>query len=57
MPALTPISPANDVPAETAPPRAAEPHDPSLYFNRELSWLEFDARVLEEARDPALPVL
>ncbi len=57
MPALTPISPANEVPAETAPPRAAEPHDPSLYFNRELSWLEFDARVLEEARDPALPVL
>jgi polyphosphate kinase len=27
------------------------------YLNRELSWLEFDARVLEEARDPSNPVL
>lgn len=26
--------------------------DPSLYFNRELSWLEFNGRVLAEACDP-----
>jgi polyphosphate kinase len=29
---------------------------PSLYFNRELSWLEFNARVLAEAENPAAPL-
>src|SRR6202521_1613593 len=31
--------------------------DPSLYNNRELSLLEFNQRVLEEAQDPSNPLL
>jgi polyphosphate kinase len=31
--------------------------DPALYINRELSWLAFNGRVIEEAEDPATPVL
>jgi polyphosphate kinase len=38
----------------TAPGTALEP---AQFLNRELSWLEFNQRVLEEARDPSNPVL
>jgi polyphosphate kinase len=49
---------------EHAPPPAAIPDgsnldltDPSLFFNRELSQLEFHRRVLAQASDPGLPLL
>jgi len=44
------------VPSSKAPPPTEVP-DPSLFINRELSWLDFNERVLEEARDPATPLL
>jgi polyphosphate kinase len=31
--------------------------DPSLYFNRELSWLDFNDRVLQLAEDDSVPLL
>ena len=31
--------------------------DPKFYLNRELSWLEFNQRVLDQAKDPAVPLL
>ena len=40
-----------------APPRARDLSDPALYINRELSWLDFNARVLALARDTDQPLL
>ena len=40
-----------------ATPSAAALDDPSLYTNRELTWLAFNRRVLEEAQDPQVPLL
>jgi polyphosphate kinase len=39
------------------PPSANDAASAALFINRELSWLEFNGRVLEEARDPSVPLL
>ncbi|OZM81761.1 RNA degradosome polyphosphate kinase [Pseudonocardia sp. MH-G8] len=49
--AAVPVSP----PARTPAPVSELPDD--RYFNRELSWLDFNARVLALAEDPSQPLL
>ncbi|HUH04651.1 MAG TPA: polyphosphate kinase, partial [Kofleriaceae bacterium] len=56
-------APAGDgmvVAARPAAPESAPTTDlraPELYLTRELTWLEFNRRVLHEARDPRTPLL
>src|SRR5690242_2548839 len=45
-----------EVPAPSAPADAPAQPEPR-YFNRELSWLAFNRRVLEEACNPKHPLL
>ena len=59
--AKAPVSAAASL--ELAPPPLPEAagvpdlSDPLLYINRELNWIEFDRKVLEEACDPNVPLL
>ena len=60
-PSLAPVEAlACEVEPETATaarPPAIAPGLPEHYINRELGWLQFNSRVLEEARDPRHPLL
>ena len=47
----------SDATSEAEPVLERDLTDPELYFNRELSWTQFDARVLELAEDPSVPLL
>src|SRR3954470_11436852 len=40
-----------------APPPLSDLDAPELYVNRELSWVDFDDRVLQLAEDPSQPLL
>ena len=49
--------PAPAAAPSSSPPSGADLKDPALYLNRELTWLEFNRRVLNEAEDERTPLL
>src|ERR1019366_2490534 len=51
------MPPVESIEQETDTPAPIKLGNPDLYINRELSWLEFNRRVLEDAADPRHPLL
>src|SRR5260370_32298996 len=52
-----PAQPLTLVPAAEGPPAAQNFAEARFFINRELSWLAFNERVLEEGLDPSVPAL
>ena len=52
----TVMTAARDATAEPSLPTLSL-EDPSLYLNRELSWLDFNDRVLQLAEDERVPLI
>jgi polyphosphate kinase len=61
------VSPQDPISAVPAPPELEQPEEartrgpnleePQYYFNRELSWLDFNERVLQLAEDASVPLM
>src|SRR6476620_47817 len=57
IPPSVPRKPVEATPAPSVNGPLYSLDDPALYINRELSWLEFNRRVLDEALDAAVTLL
>ncbi|MBS2012339.1 MAG: polyphosphate kinase 1 [Deltaproteobacteria bacterium] len=51
------LAPTSVAPKDLPPLEVPDLRSPTLYLNRELSWLEFNARVLHEAESEVVPLL
>src|SRR3954466_13944632 len=51
------LTPVTTVSGTVKVPPIAVPAEPVRLFNRELSWMEFNRRVLYEGEDPSVPLL
>lgn len=55
--AIAPAKKTTKIAKEEKAPVAVDLDSPSLYTNREISWIEFDRKVLETAEDRKVPLL